>query len=313
MNIDLINTIVKVFFVQIFSFIIAMKLINYKKVKLSKIVIIILLSLVFSFTYIITKRYENMLLNVCIIYFVTSFIIKYVTQNNLGNSMLLAVISVSMSLLAFILAVCIEYIPFYIMSINNTIINLILIIVIQYIIIYLFFKINRFKNGLTFLKNASRNDFVDLIMTNISSIIILVYCMLGNYYGNLTRHILVVFFILGFIMVITIQKIIIIFYKQKLLNKTVKEYENEIKEKDEIIENLSNEKFKISKLNHEFYNRQKALELKVAEMNLEAGEEIGALERINKLTNEYSNRLEQIKGKPKIQLTNIEEIDDIFK
>lgn len=313
MNIDLINTIIKVSLIQIFSFVIAIKLINYKDINLTKKIIVVIISIATSFIYTIIKKHTDILLAVYILYFITSINIKWTTERNIGNSMLISVVALSMCLLSFIIAVSVEYVPFHFIGINNRILNLTIISVIQYFIIYLFFKVKRFKNGFIFLKNTIRNDFIDLIMTNISSAIILVYCLLGNYYGNSTKYIMIVFFMLGLVMIITIQRIIIIFHKQNLLKKTIEDYKNEIEEKDKKIKELSNEKFNISKLNHEFYNRQKSLELKIKEMNLEASEEIGILQRIQTVTEEYSTKLQQIKGKNKLPLTNVETIDDMLK
>lgn len=313
MDIDFINTIIKIFFIEIFSLIICMKLINNNGVRWYRKIIIIIMSATITLIYFIIKKYADLIVAVCILYFFTSITIKYITHNKIGNSMLLALVSLSMCFLSFIISVSIEYIPFRILRLRNNCFNLIIIILMQYFIINNFFKIKRFKNGLSFLQNACKNDFIDLIMINISSIIIFVYCLLGSYYGNLTRHILMLFFLLGFIMIVTIRKIMSLFYKQKLLYNTIEEYKKEIKEKNEEINKLSEEKFSISKLNHEFYNRQQALELKVKEMTLEAGEEIGVLDRIKSLTSEYSENLEKIKGKSKLPLTDIPEIDDMFK
>ena len=63
-----------------------------------------------------------------------------------------------------------------------------------------------------------------------------------------------------------IQKTLTLHYKQKLLAQNIEEYKAEIASKDEEIKSLSEEKYKISKLNHEFYNRQKALIHKVEEI-----------------------------------------------
>ena len=95
-------------------------------------------------------------------------------------------------------------------------------------------------------------------------------------------------------MLITIQKTLTLYYKQKLLSKTIEDYENELADKDEQIKKLSEEKYEISKLNHQFYNRQKALELKVQEVisdiNIEAGNELAIVKQIDDLSKEYSER-----------------------
>ena len=114
-------------------------------------------------------------------------------------------------------------------------------------------------------------------------------------------------------MMITIQKLLIMYYKQKLLDDTIKQYEKEIKEKDEELNKIRKEREHISKINHEFYNRQKALELKINSFNMETSNEIDITDRIKALSKEYTEKIEEIKSLPLLPKTNIEEIDDMFK
>lgn len=118
-------------------------------------------------------------------------------------------------------------------------------------------------------------------------------------------------------MFIMIQKTLILYYKQKLLKKTLEEDKEEIANKDKKIQELSDERFKISKLNHEFYNRQKSLELAVEEFvknsKSEASDEIGIMDKIQSLSKEYSGKVEEIKTADRLYTTNIPEIDDMFK
>ena len=72
----------------------------------------------------------------------------------------------------------------------------------------------------------------------------------------------------GILMIITIKKTLTLYYKQKLLAKNIEDYKSEIALKDAQIKSLSDEKYKISKLNHEFYNRQRALIHKVEEITV---------------------------------------------
>ena len=84
------------------------------------------------------------------------------------------------------------------------------------------------------------------------------------------------------IMILMIQKTLTIYYKQKLLAKNIEDYKSEIALKDAQIKSLSDEKYKISKLNHEFYNRQKSLIHKVEEitsMNTEIADELDLLNK----------------------------------
>ena len=217
----------------------------------------------------------------------------------------------------YTLATIIEILPLTILNINNNFCNFILITLISIILFYIFSKIKRIKNGMKFLRDTKSQEYVEIIAINISIAVIFVYTLFGNYYGNLTRHILISFIILGIIMFVMIQKTLVLYYKQKLLEKTMADYENEIKQKDEKIKVLSEEKFKISKINHEFYNRQKALEMTVNDFinttNMEVGRELAITNKINSLSKEYSNKMKSIKQVEKLSITGIEEIDEMFK
>lgn len=117
-------------------------------------------------------------------------------------------------------------------------------------------------------------------------------------------------------MIVLIQKTLTLYYKQKLLAQNIEEYKAEIASKDAKIKSLSEEKYKISKLNHEFYNRQKALIHKVEEiinMNTETAEELDLSKQINDLTKEYTDKAKEIKTLDKLPSTGITEIDDMFK
>ena len=160
------------------------------------------------------------------------------------------------------------------------------------------------------------NEYLCIIMLSISSVIIFAYCMFGSsdeYWVNNTFFVILTLFI---VMIVLIQKTLTLYYKQKLLAQNIEEYKAEIASKDAEIKSLSEEKYKISKLNHEFYNRQKALIHKVEEimnMNTEAAEELDLSKQINDLTKEYTDKAKEIKTLDKLPITGITEIDDMFK
>ena len=233
------------------------------------------------------------------------------------NGRISIIVANAITYIIYTLATIIEILPLTILNINNNFCNFILITLISIILFYIFSKIKRIKNGMKFLRDTKSQEYVEIIAINISIAVIFVYTLFGNYYGNLTRHILISFIILGTIMFVMIQKTLVLYYKQKLFEKTMADYENEIKQKDEKIKVLSEEKFKISKINHEFYNRQKALEMTVNDFinntNMEVGRELAITNKINSLSKEYSNKMKSIKQVEKLSLTGIEEIDEMFK
>lgn len=166
------------------------------------------------------------------------------------------------------------------------------------------------------MKNPEENDYFGIIMLEISAFVIFAYCLFVNCDKEVSRDIFIIIITLVIIMGIMIQKTLTLHYKQKLLAQNIEEYKAEIASKDAEIKSLSEEKYKISKLNHEFYNRQKALIHKVEEimnMNTEVAEELDLSKQINDLTKEYTDKAKEIKTLDKLPITGITEIDDMFK
>lgn len=315
MNELVINTIIKIFCINVYILLIDLKIINIK-VNSRKIIKIIATGIISTITYIVIQKYID---NILIIIIMCFFQLVFLKSETLDHENLLFVTNLISNAIAYIgfgISMLLESICIVVLKINNNIINILLIMLIEAFLITAFLKIRRFKDGFKFLQNRD-NDYLDIIMINISTMGILAYYLFGNYYGDITNQLLICFVIVSIIMFIMIQKTITLYYKKRLLDKTISDYKLEIEEKDEEIKKLSEEKFKISKLNHEFYNRQKALEMKVNNFinnaNTEISSEISIIENIEKLSKEYSNGLENIKGLEKLPTTEIEEIDDMFK
>jgi len=315
MNLDLINTIIKIFAINIYVFLVCIKIINFSGSKFKAVLNCIVGTIIIVIFHILTKNYISILFLFIIEYSIQIFFFKIITNDKQNILIIPVLISNAVVYILFAVSIMIEGIPRLVMNIDNTIINLCLVIIIEFFMILLIFKIRRIKKGLEFLKAKTQNDYLDIIMINVSTMIIFSYSLFAfaDYEGEkLTRYQFTTMILLGIIMTITTQKTML-YYKQQILKKTVKDYENELKEKDKEIEKLSKEKYEISRINHEFYNRQKALELKVKNLGTEAGDELGILDRINDLSKEYSKNLEEIKGISKLPVTNIPEIDDMFK
>lgn len=317
MDIELINTFIKMFSINNFIFLICLKIIDYKDFKFFKILYTIIISILLAILYIILKNYINVIFIIILQCFV-----QVITLNNIicSNKYLLTIPVLTSNAIAFgmfIISSIIETIPRYIMQIANSTINFVIIVFIEWILLIKLFQIRRVKNGVAFLKEKVQNDYFNMIMINFSTIIILAYCTFRKYHGiEAIRHDIITFITLTILMIVVIQKTLTMYYKQKLLDDTIKQYEKDLREKDAKIEELSREKFLISKINHEFFNRQEALMLKVKElsgMNLEVADEIDVSNRIQSLTNEYSSLMQSIKTMPSLPKADIPEIDDMFK
>ena len=312
----LVITITKTFCINLYILLLNVKIID-KRLNLKTKLIIVFVSLIITICYTLLENYIDKLLMIVIMYFMQLITLKLIVDKNSNNSLMIAnLISNSITYMIFVISMVVESLFIRILNISDRIVNLALILLIEAIVLVGLTNIKRFKHGITFLQNRN-NDYFNIIMITISVVVILAYYLSGNYYGNTTKQFIICILVLGCIMFLVIQKTLTLYYKQKLLHQTIEDYKNEIREKDKKIKELSDEKFKISKLNHEFYNRQKSLEKKVADYvsnaSVETANELAITEQIADLSKEYSDKLQNIKHPDKLPVTEIEEIDDMFK
>lgn len=290
METNVITLILKILFINIITFYVNQKIVS-KNINYKKVCKLIIWSLAITLIYIISAKYIDNMLNIIVMYSLQVVSLKFIQKNDNNNLMVTNLIA-------------------------SAIVYTVLVILIHLVLVEIFFNIKRFKKGFAFVKYKINNEYASVILINISAIILLIYYMSGNYYGNLTKQIIVSLIVLGVLMLFTMQKVLTLYYKQKLLAKNIEDYKSEIALKDAQIKSLSDEKYKISKLNHEFYNRQKALIHKVEEitsMNTEIADELDLSKQINDLTKEYTDKAQEIKTLDKLPTTGIVEIDDMFK
>lgn len=312
-----IDTVIKMFIINLFVFILFFKISNQKCNYLKIFVGSVMLSVI----YVIEKNYINDDIFVLIIstYLMQNVFLWIILSNKncivVGNFISNTVVYILYSL-SLIIEIAIKMIFSIEFDIRNQTIDLILALAIEAIFLKCIMNLKRIKNGLSFLKAQVGNEYFALMFMEISANIIFTYCIFVNSNDEFSWNILAMFFVLSIIMVIMIQRTLTLYYKQKLLAKNIKDYKSEIALKDAQIKSLSDEKYKISKLNHEFYNRQKALIHKVEEitsMNTEIADELDLSKQINDLTKEYTDKAQEIKTLDKLPTTGIVEIDDMFK
>ena len=321
-NLVMIINYIKSFVVNMCVYYCFEKISNNKEnhVRNNIVLLIVNLILVFAYTFIKSKL-DNFLpfIAMCFIY---TIIMAKLTGNKLGYSLIITIMSYAIIAVIQGISVIIQFIPYKICEVflkfDNLYVSLIMITIIQLTLLYSLFKIKRFRNGFSFLKNKLNNEITEIIMINISTIIILIYCLLGTYYDQIRWSLVIAFAILCTTMFFTIKKMFTMYYKQKLLTDTMEEYKLELAEKQNEIDKLKEEKKNVSKITHEFYNRQKALELLVgSKMEIgvinKEGVSPNVLKMIESLTNEYSERFESMKELPKLETTDILEIDNMFK
>lgn len=314
MNTEIIDVIIKNLILNMFIYSMFFKINGEKSNK--KVTIFSSIVQTAFYTYMRGKLSNNIFL--VIILSCTFQIVLLKINNRYNKKSIIASVLISNTFIyaLFIASSSLEYILKGIFNIQYQTIDVVLTLIIEIIFLVHLLRMKRIKNGISFLKDPISNEYLCVIMIALSAVGLFAYCLLGSSEEYLGINVFIILIISLIGIIIMIQKTLTLYYKQKLLAQNIEEYKAEIASKDAEIKSLSEEKYKISKLNHEFYNRQKALIHKVEEiinMNTEVAEELDLSKQINDLTKEYTDKAKEIKTLDKLPSTGITEIDDMFK
>ena len=301
---DVIINYLRMFVTNMYVYYCFEKIANYSDNRIRNYSILGVSNIILVAIYIVMKSMFDSVVPFMLLYIVYTVIISKITKSTWGYSMIIILMAYALLAVCHTISIVVQFIPYKILfklfNSENMYLSLVMISTIEYFIIYGLFKIKRFKNGLTFLNNKINNEISDIIMLNISTITIFVYCVLRAYSKDIRKNLFLMFVALGAIMFFTVKKMITMHYMHKLLTDTMEEYKKELADKQREIDDLKADKKNVSKITHEFYNRQKALELLVtSNMNIEnidkSNTNNNVLNIIESLTSEYSARFEDIK------------------
>ena len=260
-----------------------------------------------------TIIHEKVNLSTIIIFvgFSISIIFSIQTKIGIGYSILINTFSLSINYCIYFLSTILSYIPYHFINVNNIYINFLIIGGIYLIIVILCLKINRIKYGLNFLKENKNSSFFDILILNVSIIILFSFMVLANLNKQSKWNTFVALIIFSIIMFITIQKSLQLYYKQKLQQKELEETKEELEKAKKEIAELEQENLNFSKKSHSIAHKQKALEYKLDQLllNNEIAEEIDIKDRIKEISKQIQNEDTTIE----LTKTNIEEIDDMLK
>lgn len=326
---EIINDIVKISCMNILTYMVFVKLINYKDNTLIKSMFFIGISFIEAILYIILIPYLQFFLTMLIINTLHSIIICKTLKKKIIYSIIITFISFAIVYLLYIISILLSGLTLktVIPTINhNNILILILAYIIETIILHYFFSIRRFKNGISFLQNEDKVSNVGITGLTFIGITIIVFLLLNDYRGYKFNTYLFTFIVIEIIcMTIWIRRKITKYYKQKLKEKTIEELENEIKQKDLEISKILKENQDIATINHKYSNRIKSLEEISAQilskpeiiekMKVEFGTDFGDIQKqINKISEEYSKEMqENIKHEKQLVKTGIFGIDNILE
>lgn len=311
----------KIFFMSISNYYTVTKITN-KKIE-SKLLLLVL-CLFAGIIYTLIRSQTTIILAYPIYYIMFSIIYSFFLSTKIQRGMFLSAITNAMSIIAMIFASIVNYLFMKINKLNLTkqnVIEYIIIGIIQFMLIYLFFRIKRFKYGFTFINNEITNNRLKIIGLVISIIILITYTIYFVYSNVKIGTIFFILFIIGaFLMIYWIKKSITKYYKEKMKERTVEIQQEQIKEKDEIINNLESELANVLEINHKYNHRLSAMEKAVTKLGykLQANEEFAEeyadiLDSLNELSKEYKEEVASISKESKLPKTNIFSIDNLLE
>ena len=312
-NLESLNFIlyaIKIFFISIYTCYSYTKIINYKNIKVKKLLIYFFSLLLIALLCSMIRYYIDAFSSITCLVLLLGIICSYINKTKLGYSLLITSICLSLNYILFVVSLSITFFISKLIATRNDIINLIIIEFIDFIVLYLIFKIKRLKNGIKFLQKHTKDDYFDIIILNISVAIIFSFILLSNFDLVLTANLAIGFIVFSIITFVTIQKTLTMYYKQKLLIKDLDDTKAELESKKQDIEKLEKENLELSKASHSIAHKQKVLEYRLNELMMqnETASEIEIASKLKKIKNEYASKAHQAE----LTKTEISEIDDLL-
>lgn len=324
-----INNILQVAFLSSITYLVLVKITNYKENNLGKTITVIICSIFGAILGVELTKTIQTLLAMMLVYLINGVIVTVVTKFKIKYSVVVTFIALMISYLAYIVSVIITAIIINVFKINiatDEVKSLFLIVFIQCLILYIFFKQKRLKNGIQFLQDDKMINSIGIIGFGFIGITIIIYSLFDNSKGQefiikLTSGLLIE----AICLFIWIKKKITKYYKQKLKEQTVADLQNEIKEKDNKINEILEENKAIATINHKYSSRIKALEEfsskivskpeLVKKMKTEFGEDYTAFAaQIKRISQEYSNEMKtKVTKENAIPKTGIFGIDTLLE
>lgn len=317
--------IIKMFFINICSNYTMIKINNYSNITLLQKCLLLMMDILFAVVYLILRQRLEILIAFIFCYFLYSLAISLTVNTNILHGLVSNIISVSFSLIAMFVSTIINFIIYKLMFFDitiETIIEYVTIGIIQILLIYLFFKIERFKYGFSFLqeKETMNKENTSKIGILVSSIIIAISLVLSTYSRTTSKILIAILILGGILMLYWIKKSITKYYKEKMKERTVEIQQEQIKQQDEKIKNLQTELADVLQINHKYSHRISAMEKAVTKLgtklqaNEEFAEEYGdILSSIKKLSKEYKEEVASVIKETKLPKTNIFSIDNLLE
>ena len=300
-----------IFFITVFTLKFNYKILDIKE-KHKNLPIYFLVLVVIDILAIVIRNKIGETIQIMSLMMFIALIFSNKTNRNIGYSIMITTISISVNYIICLISASINYFIFRFFDVNNYIIlvGILSIYILLYKVVY---SIKKFKRGIAFLKKNEHNEYLGLVILNIATAIFFSLAIFGNMKMNMevvkSLFVYIIFFTV--IMLITIQKSLQLYYKQKLQEREVEEIKEELKNKDKEIKELEKENLKLNKKNHSIAHKQKSLEYELEQMvlNNQVADGNYVKDRIENLSKEMQNETVSIE----LTKTGINEIDSMLK
>ena len=282
------------------------KILNIKGINKMLILTYIALSLIYAYMCkILNKKINTTIFSIICVSTLYAIVYKF----KIMNSIVISLISIAINQIILFIATLIIYLPARILNITNAYMNFLFISIIQFIILVLFWRIKRIRNGITFLKKWKDDEYMNLLLLNISSAILFIAVILSNYQEGITSKFGVMLIIFAIVMFITIWKSLQLYYKQQMLEKVLEKTQKDLADKTEEVKKLEAENLSFSEISHSIAHRQDSLKHKLEKLstNTEFADEISINAQIDNITKDLRK-----KTKIDLEKTGIEIVDDML-
>jgi len=284
------------------------KILNLQKDKKIKILVLlyIIISIIYAYICKIVQKEINttIYITICV-----SIIYAIIYKFKIMYSILISAISISINQILWLMSIFINYFLIRILRITNEYIILFMISGTQFILLIAFWRIKRIRNGITFLKKWKDDEYMNLLLLNISSAILFIAVILSNYQEGITSKFGVMLIIFAIVMFITIWKSLQLYYKQQMLEKVLEKTQKDLADKTEEVKKLEAENLSFSEISHSIAHRQDSLKHKLEKLstNTEFADEISINAQIDNITKDLRK-----KTKIDLEKTGIEIVDDML-
>ena len=235
------------------------------------------------------------------------------SKGNLENNILTTIISLGINYCTELLAIIGCFVLCKMLNIENDYAKLIIITIFHILVLLNIFKIKKIKYGIPFLKRKLNDEYTDILIMNVSIIILFSVSFINKANLVTARVILLEIIIYAILMFITIKKSLQLYYKQKLLVQELEETKEELEKKTKEVKDLEAENMHFSQRSHTLIHKQKSLEYKIEQMmtktEISKEEAAEVKDKLDKMKEEIYKEKESIE----LDKTGIVDIDDMLK